>query len=178
MRPVPFPVFGFPVQSYGLSKGVAAVLAAFLLGRAFRRRGLKEDDALSIVLWATVWGSVGAKIYLLLEHADEITRHHVSGARSPGTAGSPAASDRSPRLAARNWSSSQVARAGSTRIRGWSPRANRPPKVRTSSSTDASSGRESLAQARKRSTVPRSAVVVMRTPPSAAVPDGCRCRRG
>ena len=80
MRPILFSIFGFPVQSYGLSKGVAAVLAAFLLGRAFRRRGLKEDDAVSLVLWATVWGFVGAKIYFLLEHADEITWHHLGGA--------------------------------------------------------------------------------------------------
>lgn len=79
MRPILFSVFGFDVQSYGVSKAAAALLAAFLLGRAFDRRGLKKDDAYSLVMWATIWGFVGAKIYFLLEHADEVTWHHLGG---------------------------------------------------------------------------------------------------
>ncbi len=79
MRPILFTVLGFPVQSYGVSKALAALLAAFLLGRAFHRRGLKSDDAHSLVIWATVWGFVGAKVYFLLEHLDEITLHHLGG---------------------------------------------------------------------------------------------------
>jgi len=79
MRPVLFSIFGFDIQSYGVSKALAALLAAFLLGRAFARHGLKKDDAYSLVMWATIWGFVGAKIYFLLEHADEITWHHLGG---------------------------------------------------------------------------------------------------
>ena len=79
MRPVLFSIFGFDIQSYGVSKAAAALLAAFLLGWAFERRGLKKDDAHSLVIWATIWGFVGAKIYFLLEHADEITWHHLGG---------------------------------------------------------------------------------------------------
>ncbi len=79
MRPVLFSFLGFDVQSYGLSKGLAALLAAFLLGGAFARRGLKKDDAYSLVIWATIWGFVGAKVYFLLEHTGEITWHHLGG---------------------------------------------------------------------------------------------------
>ncbi len=79
MRPILFSVFGLDVQSYGVSKAAAALLAAFLLGRAFDRRGLKKDDAYSLVMWATIWGFVGAKIYFLLEHADQLTWHHLGG---------------------------------------------------------------------------------------------------
>ncbi|MBN9375496.1 MAG: prolipoprotein diacylglyceryl transferase [Cellulomonas sp.] len=79
MRPVLFSIFGFDVQSYGVSKAAAALLAAWLLGRAFQRRGLKTDDAYSLVMWATIWGFVGAKIYFLLEHTDEISLHHLGG---------------------------------------------------------------------------------------------------
>jgi len=39
MLPVLFSVFGFPINSYGLSKALAALSAAYLLGREFRRRG-------------------------------------------------------------------------------------------------------------------------------------------
>lgn len=79
MRPVLLSIFGFDIQSYGVSKAAAALLGAYLLGRAFERRGLKKDDAHSLVIWATVWGFVGAKIYFLLEHTGEISLHHLGG---------------------------------------------------------------------------------------------------
>lgn len=68
MRPVLFSIFGLDVQTYGVSKVLAALLAAVLLARAFERLGLKKDDAYALVFWATVWGFVGAKIYFLLEN--------------------------------------------------------------------------------------------------------------
>ena len=40
MRPILFAVFGFPIQSYGVSKALAAIIGAWLLGRAFVRNGL------------------------------------------------------------------------------------------------------------------------------------------
>ncbi|ASR56174.1 prolipoprotein diacylglyceryl transferase [Cellulomonas sp. PSBB021] len=79
MQPVLFSVFGFDVQSYGVSKAAAALLAAYLLGRAFQRHGLKKEDAHSLVMWATIWGFVAAKVYFLLEHADQFTWHHLGG---------------------------------------------------------------------------------------------------
>lgn len=79
MRPVLFSILGLDIQSYGLSKAAAALLGAFLLGRAFARRGLPRESAHQLVLWATVWGFVGAKIYFLLEHLDQISWHHLGG---------------------------------------------------------------------------------------------------
>lgn len=79
MRPVLLSIFGFDIQSYGVSKAAAALLAAYLLGRTFERRGLQKDDAHSLVIWATFWGFVGAKIYFLLEHSGEISLHHLGG---------------------------------------------------------------------------------------------------
>ena len=32
MRPVLFEIFGFPINSYGVSKALAALVAAYLLG--------------------------------------------------------------------------------------------------------------------------------------------------
>jgi phosphatidylglycerol---prolipoprotein diacylglyceryl transferase len=79
MLPVLFSVFGFDVQSYGVSKGVAALVAAFLLGRAFERLALSRDLAYSLVMWATIWGFVGAKIYYLLEQLPNFDVHHLGG---------------------------------------------------------------------------------------------------
>lgn len=80
MRPVLFSIFGLDVQTYGVSKVLAALLAAVLLARAFERLGLKKDDAYALVFWATVWGFVGAKIYFLLENLPNLTWHHLGGA--------------------------------------------------------------------------------------------------
>jgi phosphatidylglycerol---prolipoprotein diacylglyceryl transferase len=77
--PVLFSVFGFDVQSYGVSKALAALVAAFLLARAFERLALSRDSAYSLVMWATIWGFVGAKIYYLLEQLPNFDVHHLGG---------------------------------------------------------------------------------------------------
>jgi phosphatidylglycerol:prolipoprotein diacylglycerol transferase len=79
VRPVLFSVLGFDVQSYGVSKALAALVAAMLLARAFERQGLKRDSAYSLVMWATVWGFAGAKVYYLLEHLPNLTLHDFGG---------------------------------------------------------------------------------------------------
>ncbi|PZR51666.1 prolipoprotein diacylglyceryl transferase [Xylanimonas oleitrophica] len=80
MRPVLASLLGVDVQSYGVSKALAALVAAWLLGRAFSRLGLDKDDAHSLVLWATIFGFAGGKVYFLLEHLDELSWHHLGGA--------------------------------------------------------------------------------------------------
>ncbi len=79
MRPILFSVFGFDLQSYGVSKALAALVAAVLLARAFERLSLKRDSAYSLVMWATIWGFVGAKIYYLLEQLPSFDLHHLGG---------------------------------------------------------------------------------------------------
>jgi phosphatidylglycerol:prolipoprotein diacylglycerol transferase len=79
VRPVLFSVFGFDIQSYGVSKALAALVAAFLLARSFERLALKRDSAYALVMWATIWGFVGAKIYYLLELLPHFDLHHLGG---------------------------------------------------------------------------------------------------
>lgn len=79
MRPVLFSFLGFDIQTYGVSKALAAVAAAFLLGRAFERHGLRREVAHSLVLWSTVWGFVAAKVYYLLEQLPNWTLHDLGG---------------------------------------------------------------------------------------------------
>lgn len=76
MLPVLFEVFGVPINSYGLSKALAALSAAYLLGREFRRRrGWDPDHAWTMVMVATVLGFIGAKIYYLLENIQNLSPH-------------------------------------------------------------------------------------------------------
>lgn len=75
MLPVLFHVFGFPINSYGLSKALAALSAAYLLGREFRRRGWNADHAWTMVMVGTVFGFAGAKVYYLLENVHHLSPH-------------------------------------------------------------------------------------------------------
>ena len=80
MRPVLLSIFGFDIQTYGVSKALAAWVAALLLARAFERRGMgSRQQAYSLVLWSTVWGFLGAKVYYLLEHLPTLTMHDFGG---------------------------------------------------------------------------------------------------
>lgn len=77
MLPVLFTLFGLPIQSYGVSKALAALVAGWLLARLFVRRGLNSDDAYTMTFAGTVWGFVGAKAYFLLEHLPNLTWHDL-----------------------------------------------------------------------------------------------------
>jgi len=79
VRPVLFSVLGIDIQTYGVSKILAALLGAYLLGRAFERRGLPKDSAHALVMWATIWGFVAAKAYYLLEQLPDLSPHDLGG---------------------------------------------------------------------------------------------------
>lgn len=55
-----------PIHTYGLMMWCAAVAAAFLLDRAFRRNGI-QADAMWIVVVTLVAGIVGAKVWHLID---------------------------------------------------------------------------------------------------------------
>lgn len=80
MLPVLFTVLGWPVQSYGVSKALAALVAGLVLARAFRRHGLPSEVAWTLVVHAVLWGFVGAKLYYLAEHAGSLSWHDLGGA--------------------------------------------------------------------------------------------------
>lgn len=75
MRPVLFEIFGLPINSYGVSKAVAALVAGFVMARAFRRAGWDPDQAWNIVIGASVLGFVGGKIYYLAENIGSLSIH-------------------------------------------------------------------------------------------------------
>jgi phosphatidylglycerol:prolipoprotein diacylglycerol transferase len=77
--PVLFDVFGVQIQSYGVSKALAAIVGAWILGRRFHRLGWDKEVAYSLVMWATVWGFVAAKVYFLLDNWDHLDPHMFGG---------------------------------------------------------------------------------------------------
>lgn len=79
MLPELFTIFGITVQSYGISKALAILVAGLVLARAFRRHNLSGDAAWSLVIHTTIWGFVGAKLYFLAEHANAFSWHHLGG---------------------------------------------------------------------------------------------------
>ncbi|MGD8215422.1 prolipoprotein diacylglyceryl transferase [Aestuariimicrobium sp. Y1814] len=79
MWPELFSIFGVGIQSYGVSKALALLAGAFLLGRAFTRLGFDKDLAHSIAVWATVWGFVGAKVYFVVANLDNFSWHDLGG---------------------------------------------------------------------------------------------------
>lgn len=79
MQPILFEIFGFPINSYGVSKALAAIAAGYLLGREFRRLGWDPERAWNMVMAATVLGFVGGKLYYLAERAGHLMPHDFGG---------------------------------------------------------------------------------------------------
>lgn len=77
MRPVLFELFGLQINSYGVSKALAALLAGFLLAREFRQQGWDEDRAWTLVWASTFLGFAGAKLYYLAEQRDRLSPHDL-----------------------------------------------------------------------------------------------------
>ena len=79
MYPYLITVFGVSLNSYGVSKALAAVVAGLLLSREFRRLGWDHAVVPTLVTFSTVAGFAGAKLYYLAEHAGRLTMHDFGG---------------------------------------------------------------------------------------------------
>ena len=66
MRPVLFQIGGEPVQSYGVSKALAALVAGWMVYRELLRRGTPKEPAEHLATQLTLWGAIagfaGAKL--------------------------------------------------------------------------------------------------------------------
>ncbi len=63
MYPTLLRIGSFEITSFGLMMFIAFVVAGWVLTRQYRRYGLSEDTASSILMGAAIGGIVGAKIY-------------------------------------------------------------------------------------------------------------------
>jgi phosphatidylglycerol:prolipoprotein diacylglycerol transferase len=78
-----FHIGGLSVQSYGVSKALAALVAGWLIYRELLRRGAAKEAAQQwatrLTLWGAIAGFAGAKLYYIAEHRDSFSIHHVGG---------------------------------------------------------------------------------------------------
>lgn len=79
MRPVLFSLAGVDVTGYGVSKGLAALVAGWLLARELQRRGYDRDLAFPLTMTAAIAGFAGAKLYYLAENAGSLTAMDFGG---------------------------------------------------------------------------------------------------
>lgn len=80
MYPVLFDGFGLTITTYGVSKALAALAAWFLLVRAYRRLGWDTENVGNLVVFTTLVGFIGGKLYYLAEHPGTPLHHALSGA--------------------------------------------------------------------------------------------------
>ena len=79
MRPTLFEIAGIAVQSYGVSKALAALVAGWLLQRELARRDRAPELAFPLTVAAVVGGFAGAKLYFLLEQGAGVSVHDLGG---------------------------------------------------------------------------------------------------
>src|SRR5215470_3957884 len=70
MYPTLIKIGSFEITTFGLMMFLAFVVAGWVLSRQFRRYGLSEDSASSMVMAAAIGGIVGAKIYYAILFRD------------------------------------------------------------------------------------------------------------
>ena len=80
MKPVLIDLGGIELQSYGVSKALAALVAGWLLQRELVRRGKPADAGFPLAVAALIGGFIGAKVYYLVEASGGgLTAHDFGG---------------------------------------------------------------------------------------------------
>lgn len=70
MWPTLLKIGSFEITTFGLMMFLGFLTGAFLLAKEFRRRGMDEDLASSIVLAGAIGGILGAKVYYTILYGD------------------------------------------------------------------------------------------------------------
>jgi phosphatidylglycerol---prolipoprotein diacylglyceryl transferase len=70
MWPTLIKIGDFEITTFGLMMFLSFVVGGWILTREFRRAGLKEDDASSVLLAAAIGGIFGAKLYYAILYGD------------------------------------------------------------------------------------------------------------
>jgi phosphatidylglycerol:prolipoprotein diacylglycerol transferase len=73
MHPVLIDLGGFTISTFGLMMVAGFVVGWVLLSREFARKGIPPEDAQGAILVAAAGGVIGAKLYYLLDHWQELT---------------------------------------------------------------------------------------------------------
>ncbi len=82
--PVLLTIGPLKVYSYGLTVGIAFLLANYVLVKEFKRKGLGADFANQVTIYAVVFGLAGARILSLIETWKDFLRDPIGMAFSAG----------------------------------------------------------------------------------------------
>ncbi len=74
-NPVAFHVFGWPIRWYGITMASSLLIAAYLGQKLLEARGRKADQIWDGVLWAAVFGIVGARTVYVLTNLGDYAGH-------------------------------------------------------------------------------------------------------
>lgn len=66
MDPVAFEVFGFEVRWYGLLIAIAVLIGTILALREAKRKGIKEESIIDMLLFAVPGAIIGARLYYVI----------------------------------------------------------------------------------------------------------------
>ena len=84
MYPVLFRIGDFTVTSFGLMMFLSFVVGAWVLAKQFGKRGLDPELAWDMLLWIAVGGILGAKLYYIGLHLDDLAADPVRELTSRG----------------------------------------------------------------------------------------------
>lgn len=84
MFPVLFRIGSFEVTSFGLMMFLSFLTGAWLLGRQLQRYGLPKDYAWDMLAWIAVGGILGAKLWYLGLHMEDLLANPVRELTSRG----------------------------------------------------------------------------------------------
>src|SRR4030043_2249201 len=84
MYPELFKIGPFTVYRYGVMRGIAFIVASYILTKEFERRRMDPNIATEVTVIAIIFGIIGAKLFHLIENWDAFISNPLHMAFSPG----------------------------------------------------------------------------------------------
>lgn len=84
MYPTVFRIGDFPVSSFGLMIFLSFLVGAWILAAQLRRRGLDPNLAWDLLVWIAFGGILGAKVYFLALHWQDVVANPIGSIFSRG----------------------------------------------------------------------------------------------
>ncbi len=84
MYPVLFSIRGFEITSFGLMMFMSFITAAWILGKQLERYGYPRSIAWDVLAWVAIGGILGAKLYYLALHWEDLAANPVRELTSRG----------------------------------------------------------------------------------------------
>jgi phosphatidylglycerol---prolipoprotein diacylglyceryl transferase len=84
MFPVIFRIGDFEITSFGLMMFLSFITGAWIMGKQLKRYGMNPEIAWDILAWVAIGGILGAKLYYLALHWQDLVAHPLQELTSRG----------------------------------------------------------------------------------------------